>query len=62
MRARLIAIKRIKEVLYEVTNGLANKLLIMVKNRAESKMMSKLLVQETGILVLALTEIETWKL
>lgn len=62
MRARLIAIKRIKEVLYEVTNGLANKLLIMGKNRAGSKLMSKLLVQETGIMVLALTEIEVWKL
>lgn len=62
MRARLIAIKRIKEVLYEVANGLANKLLIMGKIRAGSKLMSKLLVQETGIMVLALTEIEAWKL
>lgn len=34
----------------------------MGKKRAGSKMMSKLLVQETRIVVLTLTEIKIWKL
>lgn len=59
---RLITIKMIKAVLQEVANGLTSNLFIMGKKGAESKMMSKLLVQETEIMVLALTEIETWKL
>lgn len=59
---RLITIKMIKAVLYEVANGLTSNLFIMGKKRAELKMMSKILVKETKIMVLALTEIETWKL
>lgn len=59
---RLITIKMIKAVLYEVANGLSSNLFIMGKKRAASKMMSNILVQETKIMVLALTEIETWEL
>lgn len=61
MIERLIIIRRTEAVLHKVSNGLASKLLIMGNKRAESKMKSKLLVQDTGM-VLTLTETETWKL